>query len=409
MKKHNWLKALSRFFLWSHVIGIVGFYLVLWLRGSTVKKDSAKKSVSTPANSEKAANHPLISIIVPARNEERNIRRCVESLLEQSYDNYEVIVVDDGSTDETPDILDHIVQSHPQSNRLWVLRLRDELPEGWAGKPHAIHAGVLESHGEWLLFTDADTWHASNALQCAVNSATNTGSDLYTLYSAQELPSFWEKVMMPMAYLGITMMYPIKKVNDPLSSIAIANGQFILIRRAVYDLLGGYARPELRDTLLDDRDLAYTVKQQGFHLKLEDGRDLVRVYMYRGLREAWKGWRKNAFLGSRGGVAFVLLELIGLPLVAVAPFLLPLVAWMSRNKLLRGKIVTSSEIGVAALFELVPLLSYHISIDKQLNVPWYYAFTYPLAASLFDCILAESAWRVLRRKGIDWRGRQYYK
>ncbi len=217
-------------------------------------------------------------------------------------------------------------------------------------------------------------------MQCALTSALHTGSDLYSLGSGQELPGFWEKVMMPMAYLGISMMYPIKKVNDPLSSIAIANGQFILIRRTVYDILGGYARPELRNTLLDDRDLAYTVKQQGFRLKLEDGRDLVHVQMYRGLREAWRGWRKNAFLGSRGGIAFVILQLIGLPMVAIVPFLL----------------------------ELGPLLAYHISIDKELKVPWYYAFAYPLAASIFECILAQSAWRVLLHKGIDWRGRRYY-
>ena len=409
MKKYNTLKTLSRFLLWSHVISVVGFYLVLWMRSTPAKKDRVKKSVSRLENSEKSATFPLVSIIVPARNEERNIRRCVESLLEQSYPNFEVIVVDDGSTDDTPGILEDIIQTHPQSNRLWVQRLRDELPEGWAGKPHAIHAGVQESHGEWLLFTDADTWHAPNALHCALTSALHTGSDLYTLGTAQELPGFWEKVMMPMAYLGISMMYPIKKVNDPLSSIAIANGQFILIRRAVYDILGGYARPELRNTLLDDRDLANTVKQQGFKLRLEDGRDLVRVQMYRGLRDAWQGWRKNAFLGSRGGVAFVLLELIGLPMVAIVPFLLPLVAWISRQKLVREKVISSSEIGVATLLELGPLLSYHMSIDRELKVPWYYAFAYPLAASLFECILAESAWRVLRRKGIDWRGRQYYK
>ena len=412
MKKHTILKTLSRFLLWSHVISVVGFYLVLWMRSTPAKKDRVKKSSSKPESPEqsaKTANFPLVSIIVPARNEERNIRRCIESLLEQSYPNYEVIVVDDGSTDDTPNILENIIQTHPQSNRLWVQRLRDELPEGWAGKPHAIHAGVQESHGEWLLFTDADTWHAPNALHCALTSALHTGSDLYTLGTAQELPGFWEKVMMPMAYLGISMMYPIKKVNDPLSSIAIANGQFILIRRAVYDILGGYARPELRNTLLDDRDLANTVKQQGFKLRLEDGRDLVRVQMYRGLRDAWQGWRKNAFLGSRGGVAFVLLELIGLPMVAIVPFLLPLVAWISRQKLVREKVISSSEIGAATLLELGPLLSYHMSIDRELNVPWYYAFAYPLAASLFECILAESAWRVLRRKGIDWRGRQYYK
>ncbi len=409
MKKHSWLKTLSRFLLWSHVISVVGFYLVLWMRSTPPKKGRVKQTTSRPENLEQSANYPFVSIIVPARNEERNIRRCVESLLEQSYPNYEVIVVDDGSTDGTPDILENIIQTHPQSNRLWVQRLRDELPQGWAGKPHAIYTGVRESHGEWLLFTDADTWHAPNALQRALTSAQNTGSDLYTLGTAQELPGFWERVMMPMAYLGISMMYPIKKVNDPLSSIAIANGQFILIRRAVYDILGGYARPELRNTLLDDRDLADIVKRQGFRLVLEDGRDLVRVQMYRGLREAWQGWRKNAFLGSRGGIAFVLLELIGLPLVAIVPFLLPLVAWMSRQKLAQGKTIHSSEIGAATLLELGPLLSYHILIDKELNVPWYYAFAYPLAASFFECILAESAWRVLRHKGIDWRGRQYYK
>lgn len=144
MKKYNILKALSRFLLWSHVIGVVGFYLVLWMRSTPPKKDRVKKSASNAENSEQPANRPLVSIIVPARNEERNIRRCVESLLEQSYPNYEVIVVDDGSTDDTPDILENIIQTHPRSNRLWVQRLRDELPEGWAGKPHAIHTGVQE-------------------------------------------------------------------------------------------------------------------------------------------------------------------------------------------------------------------------------------------------------------------------
>ncbi len=407
MKKHHRVKSWTRFLLWSHVIGVVGFYLIMWLRSAPAKQDRIKKLPLTPENSVQFLNSPQVSIIVPARNEERNIRRCVESLLEQSYQNFEVIVVDDGSTDDTPHILENIIQTHPHGNRLWVLRLR-ELPPGWAGKPHAIHAGVQESHGAWLLFTDADTWHAPNALQNALTAALDTGSDLYSLGSGQVLPGFWEKVMMPMAYLGITMMYPIKKVNDPLSPIALANGQFILIRRAVYDILGGYARPELRNTLLDDRDLARTVKQQGFRLRLENGRDLVHVYMYHGLREAWRGWRKNAFLGSRGGLAFVLLQLVGLPMVAIAPFLLPLLAWISGQWPVRGKLVPPAEISLAALLELGPLLAYHISIDKELRVPWYYAFAYPLAAALFEGILAQSAWRVLTRKGVDWRGRQYY-
>src|SRR5260370_4936021 len=114
MKKHNWLKTLSRFLLWSHVIGVVGFYLVLWLRSTPAKEDRVKRSTPKPEKPAQSSNNPLVSIILPARNEERNIRRCVESLLEQSYENYEVIVVDDGSTDDTPHILQKSILQHPQ-------------------------------------------------------------------------------------------------------------------------------------------------------------------------------------------------------------------------------------------------------------------------------------------------------
>ncbi len=408
MKKRNRLYSWSRLLLWTHVVGVISFYITLWLRTSPNGVKQAKANCAQkPAP---GGVKPLVSIIVPARNEQRNIRRCVTSLLEQDYENYEVIVVDDDSTDDTPRILDNIIQTHPHSNRLWVLRLR-ELPPGWAGKPHALHAGVQESNGEWLLFTDADTWHAPNSLRCGLALAIDKGLDLLSLGTEQVLPDFWGRVMMPMAYLGISMLYPPKKVNDPLSSIAIANGQYILIRRAVYDRIGGYARPELRSTLIDDRDLARVVKEQGFRLKLEDGRGLVQVHMYHGLRDTWRGWRKNVFLGSRGGLAFFFLMLIGLPAVTVAPFLLPLLMWMSRRgerRHVARKPVTPSEVGAAVLLEWVPLLAYRSWIDRELKVPWYYAFTHPLAGALFEGILAQSAWRVLTRQGVDWRGRQYY-
>src|SRR5579864_200058 len=154
MKKDNWLRFWPRFFLWSHVIGVVGFYLIGWLRTAPNKEDHVKKLPPRPEPPKQALKGSLVSIIVPARNEERNIRRCVESLLEQDYDNYEVIVVDDGSTDATPSILDELAASHPHRDRLYVLRLRDDLPEGWAGKPHAIQKGTQEARGKWLLFTD---------------------------------------------------------------------------------------------------------------------------------------------------------------------------------------------------------------------------------------------------------------
>src|SRR5437763_15278144 len=171
MKKRNWFTSWRRLLLWSHVLVVVGFYIVLWFRTNpnSRKSQPALKSASI-FNSAQAGRS--VSIIVPARNEERNIRSCVTSLLEQDYDDYEVIVVDDGSTDATAAILDEIAQTHPHKDRLWVLHLRN-LPEGWAGKTHALHAGVQEATGDWLLFTDADTWHAPNALCSSITQAAN--------------------------------------------------------------------------------------------------------------------------------------------------------------------------------------------------------------------------------------------
>jgi chlorobactene glucosyltransferase len=409
MKKRTRFPSLSRLFLWSHVIGVIGFYIVLWLRTAPAKEDRSAPKASEPEKTTQRENTPLVSIIVPARNEERNIRRCVTSLLEQDYPNFEVIVVDDGSTDATPRILEEIARDHPRAKCLFVLRLRDSLPPGWAGKPHAIYSGTKEARGEWLLLTDADTWHAPNALNYAVHKAIDEQVDLLSLGSRQELPGFWERVVMPMAYLGIMMQYPPRQVNDPSSPVALANGQFILIRRTVYDALGGYARPELRDTLLDDRDLARVVKRQGYQLRMFDGRQLVHVRMYRNLRETWRGWRKNAFLGSRGGLPFTILSLVGLPMVSIIPFLLPALAWMlNRLPVPKQRRITSSEVGMATLLELAPLLAYRRWVDRELDVPWYYALTHPLAGAIFEGIIAQSAWRVLTHKGVDWSGRHYY-
>jgi len=402
----------SRLLLWAYVGGVIGFYMTLWFRSSP----GEPRPLSGGGRDQQARTkgRKAVSIVVPARNEERNIRRNVTSLLEQDFEGeYEVIVVDDASTDATPRILDEIASSHPHAERLYVLRLRD-LPPGWAGKPHALHAGAQEAQGDWLLFTDADTWHAPNALRTAYETATKQGIDMLSLGTTQELPGFWDKVLMPMAYLGISMQYPIRQVNNPRSPLALANGQFILLRRSVYELVGGYARPDLRATLLDDRDLARVVKENGFHLRLLDGRDLVHVHMYEGLGEAWRGWRKNVFLGSRGGVGFALLQLLGLPVMTIFPFLLPLLALLSwrrspRRQASRQQSVKPVDLAAASVLSLAPLLTYRAWINRQLGVPWYYALTHPLAGAVFAGILAQSAWRVLTGRGVDWRGRRYYR
>jgi chlorobactene glucosyltransferase len=406
MEKYNWWRrSWPRILLWSHVISVVSFYLINWRRTAPTENDVVKV-LAAKRTAQTASEKPLVSIIVPARDEERNIRRCVTSLLEQDYERFEVIVVDDGSTDKTGAILDELAATHPQGKRLWTLRLRD-LPPGWAGKPHAIHMGMQEANGTWLLFTDADTWHAPNALRSALTQALEERADLFTLGSTQELPDFWNKTLMPVAFMGVSMLYPPRLVNDPQSHVAVANGQYILIRREVYEKLGGYARQDLRSTLLDDRDLARVVKEYGFKLRFVDGRGLLHVQMYRNFDEIWRGWRKNAYLGNRGGIPFFLLQLIGLPMISLVPFLLPLFAWASR-KLLPAGGIGAEEASVAMGLEVSSLLAYRSWLNKQIDVPWYYAFTQPLAALIFDGILGQSIWRILTHKGVDWRGRQYH-
>lgn len=386
-----------RAFLWAHAAGVAGFYTVLWLR-------TRRQGVPLLSEPKKPGQPPpFVSIIMAARNEEQNIRRCATSLLEQEYPCYEIIIVDDDSTDGTSRILDELAQTHPRAAALQTLHLHG-LPEGWAGKPHALHAGVQRAHGDLLLFTDADTWHAPQALQTAVARAEEQQLDLLSLGTTQELPGFWERVMMPLAFLGISMQYPVSLVNDPHSPVALANGQYILLRRAVYEQLGGYARPDLRATLVDDRDLAVLVKRHGYTLELVDGRGLVHVRMYHNLRAIWRGWRKNVYLGSRGGLPFMLLQLLGLPMVTILPFLLPLWLWFARHG---WKSARRGESAALSLLELGPLFAYRRWLDREIGVPWYFLLTHPLAGGLFACILAQSTWRFLTGKGVDWSGRQY--
>jgi chlorobactene glucosyltransferase len=378
--------------LWGYGLGVAGFYTALFWRTGVVGQDD-KASAATPASGAEAALPP-VTIIVPARNEERNIRECVASLLAQDYPRFEVVVVDDASTDATPAILADLQHSRPNGDRLRVEHVR-ELPEGWAGKPHALHVGAGAATGEWLLFTDADTRHAPEALRTAVAIAQDRDLDLLSYGTRQELPDFWGRVLMPMAYMGISMMYAPDAVNDPKSSVAIANGQFILIRRATYEALGGYAAPSLRATVVDDRDLAVAVKRATGKLAMVDGRHLVRTRMYHGLREHFDGWSKNAYVGSRGGPLFYLAMIAGLPLATLGPFALLLHGLWYRNR-------TATASGALAT---AALLAYRVKLDEELGVPRRYAITHPLAGAVFSGILLRSLWRKLSGRGVTWRGR----
>ncbi|WIG57746.1 MAG: Glycosyl transferase, family 2 [Ktedonobacterales bacterium] len=380
--------------LWGYAVGVAGFYGIAYLRS---RPAPASPAVSLPPPADTSAMWPKVSIIVPARDEERNIRTCVESLLAQDYPNFDVTVVDDGSSDGTAQILREIQRKNPQGRFLRVSHV-DHLPAGWAGKPHAMHTGAAQADGAWLLFTDADTRHAPGALRFAVERASAGDVDLLSLGATQDLPDFWGRVLMPMAYLGISMQYPEAQVNNPRSPIAIANGQYMLVRASAYRAIGGYASARLRGTVLDDRDLAREIKHAGGRIQLIDGRKLLRTRMYHTLAEHWDGWGKNAYAGSRGGLPFYVLMLVGLPLCTIVPFFLGLGGLLTRRKdaALAGGLAASAA------------LAYRAWLDRKLAVPPRYVWTQPLAGAIFTGILARSFWRSRTGRGVTWRGRTYH-
>jgi chlorobactene glucosyltransferase len=326
---------------------------------------------------------PMLSIVVPARDEAANIERCVRSLLAQSLRRFELIVVDDRSTDATPEILRGLAR---EDARLQVVAGAD-LPEGWVGKPWALHQGAERARGAWLLFTDADSWHAPHAEASVLQYALEHGVDAVSLGTGQELGSFWERAVLPSALVLIVMAFH----DRP-----IANGQYILVSREAYDALGGHAA--LRAEIAEDIEFAKRLAADGrFRLKLAGGIDLVRVRMYRSLRQLWNGFRKNVFLGAEGDVARAGSSVAVLGLLSIAPPALALAAFARGRRRAALEALCASVTTIAATSRLLAKLGF----PRRLG-----AFQ-PLGFAVMGTIVLDATVRVVSGHGVEWRGRRY--
>ncbi|HZQ19618.1 MAG TPA: glycosyltransferase family 2 protein [Terriglobales bacterium] len=265
-----------------------------------------------------ANRNPFVSVIVPARNEESCLGSCLESLAAQTGIDYEIIIVDDASTDRTAEI----ARSFPGVRVIEA----GPLPENWTGKNNAMAAGAKIAKGTWLLFTDADTIHKPGSLARAVAEAEQHRATLLSYSPEQEVRSFWEKAVMPVIFAELASTYPPKKVSDPSSPIAAANGQYLLISREAYDAVGGHTR--IASDLLEDVAMARLVKSAGRKIFFRYGGDAVRTRMYRSWPQMKEGWTKNLailfprprVLGLFRGIEFLLIA--GNVIAAVAARLL---------------------------------------------------------------------------------------
>lgn len=393
------------FFLISTALFIGGIFIVVWIHNQ-YHLDILVEPARPPQGA------PLISVCIPARNEERNIGACVESMLGQDYPNFEVIVLDDRSTDGTSEILRTLSmesdglrsKSQDQDPPLHIIHGSD-LPPGWAGKPHALHQASAAARGEWLCFVDADTFAKPPALSSCYAKAVETNADMFTVMTFQILGSFWEKVVMPLVMTALSVGFSPRKVNDPSRKDAIANGQFILVERSVYSAIGGHA--SVKAEIVEDKALAEQVKWNGYRLIVADGMKIARTRMYTSLQEIWEGWTKNIYLGLHDQPGLLWLGVFGAFLTVVAALFMPLWPLLGLFWYLNGGGALALGVIVESLI-LWAVLTYmraRAAIGMQISA--WYALTTPLGAAVFGAMMFASAWKVLTRKGVTWKGRIY--
>lgn len=383
------------YFLTSTLLFLAAVVIVYWIHNQ-YQLDIVIEPAPPPANP------PLVSICIPARNEEKNIRACVEAALGQDYPRLEVIVLDDRSTDSTATQLADIAS---RDSRLLPIRGK-ELPAGWAGKPHALFQASAAAHGEWLCFVDADTFLAPNAISACYAKADEIHADLLTTMNEQILGSFWEKTVMPLVMTALSVGFSPRKVNDPARRDAVANGQFILIRRNVYDAIGGHEK--VKDQIVEDKAISEQVKWNGYRLVIADGRDFIRTRMYTDLLSMWEGWTKNIYLGLSGHPALLLLGAFGALLALMAALFLPLWTLLGLGWLVNGGGWTAAVVSLEALLVWGWLIYFRARAAQGMNISAWYALTTPLGAGVFAAMMLTSAWKVVSGQGVTWRGRKYH-
>jgi glycosyltransferase involved in cell wall biosynthesis len=346
-----------------------------------------------------SANVPgRVSAIIPARNEEANIERAVRTLASQQGVR-EILVIDDQSEDRTGEILEGLKS---EVAGLRVIRV-DSLPEGWTGKAHAAATGAREASGAWLLFTDADTEHLSGSLTALLERAEQEGADLLSVSPGQRTETWWEKAVIPLVYVKLARLYRFEEVSDPHSPAAAANGQYILVRREIYERVGGHAA--VRAEILEDVELARRIKSLGGRLVFLPGSSWVRTRMYRTFSQMWRGWTKNLYLLYGHKLVPMLAALAESLLLDVFPTLafIALALWVGVGH--RG---TAPVVGAAGLclFVLWRHWRYGQALSR-LGFGLRLASYQVPGAMLFGLLLMNSlaAYRLIGR--VAWKGRAY--
>jgi chlorobactene glucosyltransferase len=340
---------------------------------------------------------PFVSVVIPARNERRNVERCLRSVLGAWYPTFEVLLVDDHSEDGTAEIARALAAT---DSRLRVLE-SPPLPSGWFGKQWACGTGARVARGDVLLFADADTEQAPDLLPRAVAAMRALGADLLSVAGRQELGTFWERLLQPQVFAMLFLRYGgtegVNRAQRPED--VIANGQCFLVGRDTYDAIGGHEA--VRENVAEDLMLAQATVRAGRCVRFVLGPEQLSTRMYTSLRELIEGWGKNIYAAGMHTVPFGALGRSLFPALLVVAPLLSLAPVAALLLALTG--VTPDALAWSATATAAMVVWWAL-VYRQLEEPVYYALLYPLGSAmlLYICVRA-----VLRGRRVAWKGREY--
>ena len=370
-----------------------------WILGPLTTLVRARLSRSLDDESaEPPSDPPLVSLVIPARNEARNIGPCVDSALASTYPRLEVIVVDDHSTDDTAAIVRSIAAGDA---RLRVIA-PPPLPDGWFGKQWACSTGAALAGGELLAFMDADTRQAPDLVTRTVNAIASRGADLLSVAGTQELGSFWERLIQPQIFSIMLQRYGGTEVVNRSRHVSekIANGQCLWVRRSTYDALGGHAA--VKHEVAEDLALAQHWFRAGRTVSLVLGLHQLSTRMYTSLRELIEGWGKNIYAGGRNAMPFGAVGRVLFPIALMAPSLF----WL----------VPPIVLALGLLDAVGPTALAWAAIATGANLVWWllvyawlrlsplYALLHPLSAAM---VLYIALGAIARGRRVRWKEREY--
>jgi hopene-associated glycosyltransferase HpnB len=356
--------------------------------------------------------YPAVTVIVPARNEGKVLGRAIPSMCLQDYPDLRVILVDDQSDDNSPEVIARLMAEH---SNLKVVHGRQR-PEGWCGKPWAVQQGVEAAMSEsamgnrkseidtWLLFTDADCIFHPRVVRQAMKRAQADSLDLVSVFPSLTFSSTIERVGVLGLVTVLVMMFPLGWANDPNRRMALSAGAFMLVKRSAYNRAGGHEA--VKAHIIEDVNLGKNVKATGARVQGNFTQDLIQTEMYENFGDLWEGLAKNAYAGMEYQPHKFWAGIMAGILVAILPpvYLVATMGWAVRA----GTTTAYAAFALAGLINLC-MLVIHARTVRFMRAPWYDMFLLPVSAFLYNLIALSSMWQNHFSGGNVWKGRRYHR